>query len=87
LQGISLSDQGYYPPYQGIRISKRFLGHSEAQKCHFSPILPEIEPFRDATCLAVLQAKPLKKRLFCQKICEHRSNLPSIKRADAIMAI
>jgi hypothetical protein len=39
LQGIRITDQGNYPPYQGIWVSGRFWIISEALKTPFPPIL------------------------------------------------
>jgi hypothetical protein len=65
LQGISLSDQGNYPPHQGIRISEPFWMISGALQCHFSPIEAGKSLLSRCDYLAISQAKGLKTGLFC----------------------
>ena len=81
LQGINLSDQGNYSPYQGIRILSN-SGSYRASKNAISRLYgPENRSFSRCDCLAISHAKDLNTIVFVRRFASRRSNLPSIKKS------
>jgi hypothetical protein len=67
---ISLSDQGNYPPYQGIRISEPFWMISGVSKMPFLAYRGRKSLLSRFDYLAISQAKGLKTGLFCPLFCK-----------------